>query len=734
MPGDCTIGHPLYDQRGIQTAGAVSSSITIMSLLRFAASLLAVSIFAVPLQSAPIASAHVTTDLVAETRTIEAGRPFWVGLQMTMEEHWHTYWVNPGDSGMATTIVWTLPEGFSAGPILWPVPKKLPTPGLMTYGFEGEILLMVEITPPATLPVGSLVRLGAKAEWLVCKEACVPGEAEHTLELLAGAGPAQVDPERAAVFAEARRKLPVADTTSWPAEFSVVGEELVLSVAVPAGVTVSLPDLYFFTLAEMTVEPSAPQVASLQNGRLIVRLPRWKIEPQTPTVLEGVLVAPGGFPPTLTGRAVQITARPAGAATLVPAGSASTPARTSLASFPVAAIFAFLGGLILNLMPCVFPVLGIKVLGFVNQAGADRRKVTMHGWVFTAGVLVSFWVLAGLLILLNPEGSRDQGWGYQFQIPGFVFGAAIFFLVFALNLSGLFEVGVSAVGVGSKLQARSGYAGSFFTGVLATIVSTPCSAPMLAPAIGLAVTLPPMQSLALFSLVGLGLSTPYLVLSAFPALVRMLPRPGAWMETFKQVMAFPLYGTALYMVWVLAGQTEKQEGALLAAMFGLLLVAMAAWAYGRFVQQGRSIGGKGAGLVLTLVALVAGLVVGWPRPPQADEIAWEKWSPARVEQLRAEGRTVYVDFTARWCATCQTNKKLVFSSAEVRQAFATRRIAALKADWTNKDPEITRALAAFGRSAVPFNLIYAPGAAEPVVLPEVLTAGIVLDALAPAGR
>jgi len=704
-----------------------------MSLLRFAASVLVVTLFAIPLQSAPIASAHVTTDLVAETRTIEPGRPFWVGLHMTMEEHWHTYWVNPGDSGMPTTLAWTLPEGFSAGPIHWPVPKKLPTPGLMTYGFEGEILLLVEITPPATLPMGSLVRLGAKAEWLVCKEACVPGEAEHAIELMAGAGPAQVDPERAALIAEARRQLPVAGAASWPAEFSIAGEEIVLSVGVPAGVAVPVADLYFFTLAELAVEPSAPQTASLQNGRLIMRLPRWKIEPQTPAVLEGVLVAPGGFPPTLAGRAVQIAARPASAATLVPAGVASTPARTSLASFPVAAIFAFLGGLILNLMPCVFPVLGIKVLGFVNQAGADRRKVTMHGWVFTAGVLVSFWVLAGLLILLNPEGSRDQGWGYQFQIPGFVFGAAIFFLIFALNLSGLFEVGVSAVGVGTKLQTRSGYAGSFFTGVLATIVSTPCSAPMLAPAIGLAVTLPPMQSLALFSLVGLGLSTPYLVLSAFPSLVRMLPRPGAWMETFKQVMAFPLYGTALYMVWVLAGQTEKQEGALLAAMFGLLLVAMAAWAYGRFVQQGRSIGGKGAGLVLALIALVAGLVVGWPRPPQADEIAWEKWTPARVEQLRAEGRTVYVDFTARWCATCQTNKKLVFSSAEVRQAFATRRIAALKADWTNKDPEITRALAAFGRSAVPFNLIYAPGAAEPVVLPEVLTAGIVLDALATAG-
>ncbi|MBE2216518.1 MAG: thioredoxin family protein [Opitutaceae bacterium] len=707
-------------------------------LPRLAAVLATLVISTLPLHAAPVQSPHVTTELVAETRTIEAGRPFWVGLRMSMEEHWHTYWVNPGDSGMATTLIWTLPEGFSAGPIQWPVPKKLPTPGLMTYGFEGDILLMVEITPPATMPVGAAVRLAAKAEWLICKEACIPGEAEHTLEILAGAGPAQPDPERAPLFAEARRQLPVAGGTAWPAEFSEQGEELVLSLGVPAGVVVPA-EIYFFALSEMVVEPSAPQTARVQGDRLILRLPRWKIEPQSPTVLEGVLVAPGGFPPALPGRAVQIAARRAESGGVVNSSAAAVAptevgaaARAGLSSFPLAAIFAFLGGLILNLMPCVFPVLGIKILGFVQQAGADRRKVTMHGWVFTAGVLASFWVLAGALILLNPEGSREQGWGYQFQIPGFVFGAAIFFLVFALNLSGLFEVGASAVGVGSKLQARSGYGGSFFTGVLATVVSTPCSAPMLAPAIGLAVTLPAAQSLALFSLVGLGLSTPYLVLSAFPSLVRMLPRPGAWMETFKQLMAFPLYGTAAYMLWVLAGQVD--EGGLLMAMFGLLLVAMAGWAYGRFVQQGRSAGGKGMGLALALAAVVGGLLVGWPRAPRPDAIAWETWSPARVEQLRAEGRTVYVDFTARWCATCQTNKKLVFSSEDVRRAFRDRRIAALKADWTNKDPEITRALAAFGRSAVPFNLIYAPGTAEPTILPEVLTPGIVLDALADAGR
>ncbi len=690
---------------------------------------------AVPGSAAPVESPHVTSELLAETRTIEAGRPFWVGLRMRMEEHWHTYWVNPGDSGMATAITWDLPPGFSAGPIHWPAPQKIPTPPLMTYGFEGEILLLVEITPPAQLPVGGTVRIGAKAEWLVCKELCMPGEGEYALEVLAGAGPAQPDPEVAPLFAEARRRLPVPGGSAWPAEFSVEARELVLSVGLPAGATVTAPaDVYFFPEAELTIEPSKPQTASLQNGRLVVRLPRADVEPQVPAVLSGVLTAPGGFPPQWADRAIQIAARPIAAARPVPIGSAGDGAAgegggTPLIAFPVAAIFAFLGGLILNLMPCVFPVLGIKILGFVNQAGADRRKITLHGWVFTMGVLVSFWVLAGALILLNPEGAREQGWGYQFQIPGFVFGAAIFFLIFALNLSGLFEVGTSAVGVGTKLQMRSGYGGSFFTGVLATLVSTPCSAPMLAPAIGLAVTLPAAQSLALFSLVGLGLSTPYLVLSAFPSLVRVLPRPGAWMETFKQLMAFPLYGTAMYMVWVLAGQTQEQDGALLGALFGLLLVAMGAWAYGRFVQRSRSLGGKGAGLAFTAVLLVTGLAIGWPRAAQADEIVWEKWTPERVAELQAQGRTVYVDFTARWCATCQTNKKLVFSSDAVREAFRDRKVVPLKADWTSRDPEITRALASFGRSAVPFNLIYAPGSSEPRILPEVLTPGIVLEAL-----
>ena len=383
-------------------------------------------------------------------------------------------------------------------------------------------------------------------------------------------------------------------------------------------------------------------------------------------------------------------------------------------------------------MPCVFPVLGIKILGFVNQAGADRRKVTLHGLVFVLGVLVSFWVLAGALLVLR-AGGKELGWGFQLQEPGFVFALAVFLLVFALNLSGLFEIGLSAMGVGAGLLTKSGYSGSFFSGVLATVVATPCSAPFLAPALGAALALSAAESLTVFTAIALGLSVPYLLLSIFPAAVKLLPRPGAWMETFKQLMAFPLYATVGFLVWVLAGQTKDDDNGLLKVLFGLVLVAMAAWAYGRWTQHGGSAGRRRFGHAFAAVLIAAGVVVGYPTKPSKD-IVWEKWSPETVTRLRAEGKTLYVDFTARWCATCQSNKALVFSSTAVREALRRQGVVLLKADWTSRDPQITEALAAFHRSAVPMDLIYAPGRDAPVILPELLTPDLVLTGLAKATR
>jgi thiol:disulfide interchange protein DsbD len=387
-------------------------------------------------------------------------------------------------------------------------------------------------------------------------------------------------------------------------------------------------------------------------------------------------------------------------------------------------------------MPCVFPVLGIKILGFVNQAGHDKKKVVMHGLVFALGVLLSFWSLATVLAILRAGGDKI-GWGFQLQSPAFVFTLACVMLVFAMNMSGVFEFGLSATGVGSDLQMKSGYAGSFFTGVLATVVATPCSAPFLAPALGAALALSTLESFAIFTAIATGLAAPYLLLSIFPQAVKILPRPGAWMETFKQFMAFPLYATVGYLVWVLAGQTTD-EG-LQNVLFGLVLIALAIWVYGRWNAPGASAGRARFGVAGLVLVAAVGLWLGWPHNAAArsaaamasgaPEVVWEPWSKEAVAKLRAEGRPIYVDFTARWCATCQANKKLLFHNDEVLRTFAAKKIAALRGDWTNQDPRITAELAAYNRSAVPFNVIWLPGQEAPVILPELLTPGIVLNAL-----
>lgn len=375
----------------------------------------------------------------------------------------------------------------------------------------------------------------------------------------------------------------------------------------------------------------------------------------------------------------------------------------------------------------MFPVLGIKILGFVNQAGADRRKVTLHGLVFTSGVLVSFWILAGILSVLRAGGSQ-LGWGFQLQSPEFVFGLAAAMLAFALNMSGVFEFGLTATGIGSSLQSKSGFAGSFLTGALATVAATPCAAPFLAPALGAALALPTAESFAIFTVIGLGLSAPYLLLSAFPSAVKVLPRPGAWMETFKQAMAFPLYATVAYLVWVLAGQLP--DTGLLSALFGLVLVAMAVWVYGRWSAPGASPGRARFGKIACIVLLAAGAWAGWPKASSPTDLHWDAWSQDAVEKLRADNRIVYVDFTARWCATCQANERLVFHSDDVLRQIRDKHIATLRGDWTNKDPLITAELAKYHRAAVPFNVIWFPGRTAPVILPELLTPSIVLNAIA----
>jgi thiol:disulfide interchange protein DsbD len=687
----------------------------------------------------PVGRAQVSPSLVAEDASVQPGRPFTVALHLVHQPHWHTYWSNPG-TGLATSLTWALPPGWKAGEIQWPAPQVLrdDQKEVIGSGYDGDLFLPVTLTPSADGKAGSRVQIKATARWLMCNDICKPGQAVLSLELPVSMENPSVDPQWGPKLRAVLDNLPGADP-GWNLTASKNAKSVELLVA-PNRPGLPGPGTLHFFSSDGLVAFDAPQVITAEaNGGSSLSLAISPDGPPDATRLIGVLTSDTGWRPdgSLPGLKVDIpfgsnrgVSAPGatGATKPVPHGGTGGdgPTHSQSSSFAGTLFLAFFGGLILNLMPCVFPVLGIKILGFVNQAGHSRGKVAAHGLVFSAGVILSFWVLAGILAVLRAGGDR-LGWGFQLQSPVFIFGLAAVMLIFGLNMSGVFEFGLTATAVGGDLQSKSGLAGSFFTGVLATLVATPCSAPFLAPALGAALTLSTVQSFTIFTVIAIGLSLPYLLLSVFPQAVRVLPRPGAWMETFKQFMAFPLYATVGYLLWVLAGQV--QEYGLLSAFLGLVLVAMGVWIYGRWRAPGASAGRARFGLVAGLVLIGLGAWTGWPHPPGATDIIWEKWSPETVERLRADGRIVYVDFTARWCATCQANKRLVFHSDDVLRIFRDRHIATVRGDWTNQDPRITAELAKYRRSAVPFNLVWLPGREAPVILPEVLTPGVVLRAV-----
>jgi thiol:disulfide interchange protein/DsbC/DsbD-like thiol-disulfide interchange protein len=700
------------------------------------------------------AHAHVKATLVAAETAIVPGKPVQVALRLVHDAHWHTYWLNPG-TGLVTSITWTLPPGWKASEIQWPAPHVLKdhTGTIVGNGYEGDLLLPVTLTPPADLAPGTKITLKAAAEWLMCEEVCMPGDAKLSLTLPVAATAAP-DATFGARLTDVVTNLPRADA-AWKLSATRDTKNVTLTVTPvgPAAARGTPKDLRFFSDDTLIAYELPQTITPNAAGGFVLVLPISADSPKDVAQLLGVLTSESGWLAGGALRGLRVELPFAAASTPISASASGSPTSSSQlsalssqhssASAPAAPVsllgtlaLALLGGLILNLMPCVFPVLGIKILGFVNQAGQDKKKVILHGVVFALGVLVSFWTLAAVLAVLRAGGDQ-LGWGFQLQSPLFVFGLAAVMLIFAMNMSGVFEFGLAATGVGSDLQMKSGLAGSFFTGVLATVVATPCSAPFLAPALGAALTLSTIESFAVFTAIAVGLAGPYLLLSIFPAAVKILPRPGAWMETFKQFMAFPLYATLAFLTWVLAGQTS--ENGSLMALFGLVLIALGAWFYGRYNAPGTKPAKVRFGTITAALVLALGVWTGWPenlaakaaaaKASGAPEVVWEKWSPEAVAQLRAEGKTVYVDFTARWCATCQTNKKLVFHNDDVLRTFADKKIVTLRADWTNQDPAITAELAKYQRSAVPFNVIWHPGKTDPHILPELLTPGIVLDAV-----
>lgn len=701
-----------------------------------------------PAMAAPVYAPHLAVELVPETYTLQPGATLTVGLRLDPDEGWHTYWQNPGDSGLATRLRWDLPAGFEARPMEWPWPKRFEYPPYVSYGYDGEVLLLTEIAVPGDLEPGQVLSLRALAEWTVCREdRCVPGRADLSLDMPVSGLDADADPLRAPMFATARARLP-SSAEGWTVAAIADGDELLVSVVPPSGISLSDQGLLLFPIEKGILSNAAPQRSYRRSGAVELRLQRADGAVDPPPEFEAVIVVPGGFgggdlagalyasipvsrgtPPE--GSSVGAVAGSRGSPGLASSGgTAAGPAEMTLL---LSLSFAFIGGLILNLMPCVFPVLSLKVLGFVSMGGENRSVVRRHGLVFAAGVIVSFWLLAGVLLLLRAAGER-LGWGFQLQSPAFVAVVTLLLFALALNLFGVFELGARFGAAAGRFEGASGYWGSFLSGALATVLATPCTAPFMGTAVGYAVQQTSAQAMAVFGMLGAGMAFPYVLLSSSPALLRRLPRPGPWMETFKQLMAFPLLAAVVWLTWVFGSQTGNSG--VVRLLSALLLVSVAGWLRGRAATVSVL---KGS---VALLAVIASLAVamegasisapatGLTRSADDSGIAWERYESARLAELRRAGLPVFIDFTADWCLTCKVNEKVTFSSGQVQRKFKELGVYAMKADWTSGDPSITRALEAFGRSGVPLYVLYhGDENTEPAILPQVLNPGIVLAAL-----
>ncbi|MBK1878908.1 protein-disulfide reductase DsbD family protein [Pelagicoccus mobilis] len=677
----------------------------------------------------PVDTGEVEAELVADVAAIRPGQEFQLALRLKMDPHWHVYWINPGDTGLVPEISWELPEGFEVAGMEFPVPHRIPTPPLMSYGYEDEIFLLMRAKAPESLEPGEVVRLNGHASWLVCEEACIPGDAKLGLELLVSeSGETLAPAEYAREIAETRSELPH-EAEGGVLATEDLGDTLVVSLQWDGLEGVELKEPYFYVEQISVADSAKEQSFDLVGNVLRVAIPKSEYFEAPEAGYSGLLYSGNGF--AAAGGLEAVRFHVAGDIAAI-GGAGGTGSGLGAGSFEIgfaqALLYAFLGGMILNLMPCVFPVLSIKVLGFVQQSGEDKGKVLKHGVAFTVGVLVSFWILAGTLIGLRAAGD-SLGWGFQLQQPEFVVVMLVVMFLFGLSMAGVFEMGTSAIGLQGKVKSE-GYTGSFFSGVIATAVATPCTGPFMGQALGYALTLSAFQSLTIFSFLALGMAAPYLVLSANPALINKLPRPGAWMETFKQVMAFPMFATCIWLIWLL-GAHMGNDGLLL-VLGGLLVVAIGAWIYGRWSTPMRKRTTQRIASALALLTVLGGIWMMLPKDhAEAEgELPWQAYSPELVDRLSAGGKPVFVDFTADWCLTCKANEVRLFGSDKVLDRIEKMDVQLVQADWTKKDSVITKALAKYGRSSVPLYLLYdgKPGS-EPKVLPQVLSPDAFLDSL-----
>ena len=681
---------------------------------------------------------HVDAELVAEMTGIAPGQDTWVALRLDHMENWHTYWKNPGDAGRATEITWTLPEGVTAGDIVWPTPKRIELPAdLVDFGYENEIFLLVPLSIPASYQ-GESLDITANAQWLECEDICIPGGAVVSLSLPV-MDATQITPNEQWVeaFSLTRTSIPTSNV-SFDSTFSISEGNLNILVQATEAVFADASEISFIPGEHRVFNYVSPQEITYQLSSLQLTQEHHPRLSAAPEEITGLLLVTDESGQQIS---YEIAATPDGISAsdlggLLAANAEGITNATAVSEMNLLLVFAFalLGGLILNLMPCVFPVLSLKVLSLASNSKSSQQEKRLHGLAYTAGVIVAFLILASVLLSLQAGGALI-GWGFHLQSPWFISLLIFLFFIMGLSMSGVVEFGTSIMGVGTELQDKEGYTGSFFTGILASVVASPCTAPFMGAALGFAFTQTASIALTVFVALGLGMALPFLLVSFNPTLSKLLPHPGKWMLTFKQILAFPLYATAVWLLWVLGNQTGTDGMALVIAC--CVLLAAAAWLYQRR-HDIQSAFWRYANALIILLCLA--VTIGVVRSPLletqtiasgiSEDAAYEAYSDARLAELRSNGQPVFVNMTASWCITCLVNEKVALNSEAVITALAENNITYLKGDWTNNDPEITEVLRRYETSGVPLYLMYPSDPSLPAeVLPQILTTGVVLDAI-----
>jgi len=721
-------GGAILTNAGIIEQSRLSSQIRMLVFLQRVFLLFIVTL-AASARGAPVKVEYTTVELISERTQIVPGETFNLALHFELEPHWHVYWKNPGASGLALEIDWDLPQGFSAGEIKWPAPERILLGGLVNYGYENAVTFVVPIQAPSEIATGDSISIRAEAFWLICKEVCLPGEASLSLDLPVGESAASS--AHADLFSAAATQLPKSDLP-WEVSASVDGKTLTLTLS--EGEEAIPMDLYFYADSEGVIDPNAKQAVNfVREGVAELRLALDEPFFQEPLEqLQGVLQS-GQSNWILDTSINASTARPP--LNIVESETVGFEQRLLDLGLPGFLTLAFLGGLILNVMPCVLPVLSLKVFSLLKHSGQSKGQALVHGMAYTAGVVLSFLALAGVLFALRAVGERI-GWGFQLQNPNFVVLLAVVFFLFALNLMGVFEIGTGLVGADTKVSKRHDALGSFGMGVLAAVVGAPCMGPLVASVSGIAVQANVATGLLIFGVMGLGLASPFLVLSIFPKLVAYLPKPGVWMESFKQFMGFLLMAAVVFLALVVGRQGGVD--AILAILVVLLFVGLAAWIYGRWSVPVKSKRTRRIAQVLSAALLVAVSIygvgatkaayLGFEVSAPTEGAQWAAWSNERVETELAAGNPVFIDFTATWCLICQVNKKVALRTDATEALFKEYGVVTLEADWTRYDSQITDELERFGRSGVPLYLLYSPEG-EVTVLPQSLTNRIIRDAV-----